>query len=421
MSAQHDPGGASVGGNVNAGRDFIGRDQINIYLNSGGATRDAQQLQRAIQEYLGWVQRQYSTIRLFSYHPGDRKMRPIPIEGAYVQFDAVIDETSLATLDDRVTLAQQMKNLGGKTPFAEMLKFGHHVVIAGGAGTGKSIALLQLAFKLAQGIEADTAAAADQLVLSRPLPLPIYLPLERYAQYRAVCRQRGASPGEQSLARFIAEHLRENHLGLPDDFFSTLLDADARLVLLLDGLDEVIDPNERTHIAAHIQSLASGKRTVRFVVAARPQALLGDARLDAGFLRLMPAPFTPEDVKRMVYKAYRWLYDEYPPEQDRQARRQAEALLRSIAQLEQRRREQLGAAIPPLIDSPLMTRLAIIVHSYAGSLPEQRAELFMKACEALLRADYDPDPNVTADMSGLVGDMGSTSRPTTARRLCAAH
>jgi formylglycine-generating enzyme required for sulfatase activity len=95
--------------------------------------------------------------------------------------------------------------------------------------------------------------------------------------------------------------------------------------------------------------------------------------------------------------------------QFRLAQSRAESLLQQIDRLEARRRS-LRPDLPALISTPLMARLALIVHSYAEDLPAQRAELFMKAVQALLSADYEPEPGASAVLAAEVGGSWETHR-----------
>ena len=375
---------------------------VTCYIQSGGAETDASKIEQKLKAYLSWAKQQYSAIPLFSYHPGDKKMRPIPIESAYVAFDAEVE--SLGNVSNKADLEARLKNLGGRISFERVLMLGPHLVITAEAGIGKSIVLLWLAHALADAIERDIAVTADALCLTKPLPVPIYLPLGLYAQH---LKQQAASSDAtvegHSLPHFIDAYLRDNTLGLPADFFSVLIEADTPIVLLLDGLDEIVDEGQREVVSAHIASLSRSKANVRFVVTCRKSAYHRRTQLGDGFIHLKPAPFQSQHVRQLVEKAYDSLYNIFDPEQDRQAKRQVEDLLKSIGQLEERRQKQATRPIAPLIDSPLMARLAMIVHSYAGALPEQRAELLMKAIEALLSADYELDPGAGQWLASQVG------------------
>lgn len=73
--------------------------------------------------------------------------------------------------------------------------------------------------------------------------------------------------------------------------------------------------------------------------------------------------------------------------------------MRGIQRLEAERRARLGKAADVLVDSPLMVRLLLIVHMNNRTLPDERAELFDKAINALLQVDYGREESDIRDLS----------------------
>jgi predicted NACHT family NTPase len=85
-------------------------------------------------------------------------------------------------------------------------------------------------------------------------------------------------------------------------------------------------------------------------------------------------------------------------------------LLQGIRHLEEERRGRLGEDIPPLIDSPLLVRMLLIVHLSNQRMPEHRAELYLRATESLLWPDYLLDTAVGEQIGKLVGGKRETHR-----------
>ena len=140
----------------------------------------------------------------------------------------------------------------------QVLQQGGRVIITGGPGSGKTTVLLHLASTLALALGSDRPALAqEKLGLTGPLPLPIYIPLSSYARYR---RELAADcPAERdTLAAFISHYLIRQGQGgfdLPVDFFQQLLRSGRQVMVLLDGLDEVPDENERVQVRAAVRHL----------------------------------------------------------------------------------------------------------------------------------------------------------------------
>ncbi|MDV7390002.1 hypothetical protein RZS08_01560, partial [Arthrospira platensis SPKY1] len=95
-----------------------------------------------------------------------------------------------------------------------------------------------------------------------------------------------------------------------------------------------------------------------------------------GFREVKVKPLAEDHIRALVEQAYRHIYRTDPMAQ---AKKSAE-LLAGIEHLESERQRRLGEDAPRLVDSPLLVRLLLIVHySERRRLPEQRAELYMKA------------------------------------------
>jgi hypothetical protein len=102
-----------------------------------------------------------------------------------------------------------------------------------------------------------------------------------------------------------------------------------------------------------------------------------------------------EHIRPMVRQAYACIYPhDASLRQDR-----IKDLLDGIDRLEAERRSRLREQAEPLVDSPLMVRLLLIVHVNNRTLPDERAELFDKAINALLQVDYGVDEKVSTELS----------------------
>jgi formylglycine-generating enzyme required for sulfatase activity len=245
--------------------------------------------------------------------------------------------------------------------------------------------------------------AQDDRTRCRTLPLPIFVPLSAYAAHR-----RSLKPhDDRTLATFISHYLfaRQTSFALPDDFFRHLL-RQGRAVLLLDGLDEVPDETERAQVRQAIEDLVTGREGMRLVVTCRSAAYQGRTALGKGFHQISVRPLAEEHIAALVEHAYAHLY-----RTDALLRQQkTEELLAGITQLEADRRARLGEKMLRLIDSPLLVRMLLIVHYRDRRLPEQRAELYIKATDAMLLPDYAPDAEMADAIGQLIGGSWEVHR-----------
>jgi predicted NACHT family NTPase len=128
-------------------------------------------------------------------------------------------------------------------------------------------------------------------------------------------------------------------------------------------------------------------------------------------------PLDEAHIDRMIRQAYAAIYREDP------AARQAKAdeLLDGIRKLEDERRRRLGKEVERLVSSPLLVRMLLVVHFSERRMPEQRAELYMRATDAMLLPEYAPD-EATADRIGrLVGGSRELHRDLVQHLAFAMH
>jgi hypothetical protein len=284
----------------------------------------------------------------------------------------------------------------------EVLGLGHRLAIIGGPGCGKTTVLLHMAWALASALlEGQPEPARSRLGLTMAadeLPLPILVPLASFARYRRHLPA-AAEAREKTLAHFISWHLisREAPFDLPADFFVRLLNEGRNVLLLLDGLDEVANEGERAEVRQSVENLVAGRSAMRVVVTCRTIAYRsGSTALGADFREIrVQALDHAQHIAPMVRQAYACIHPQDPV---RRLER-ADDLLTGIRRLEADRRQRLGENAAALVDSPLMVRLLLIVHLNNRALPDQRADLFDKAINALLQVDYGYDESDKRELS----------------------
>jgi predicted NACHT family NTPase len=176
-----------------------------------------------------------------------------------------------------------------------------------------------------------------------------------------------------------------------------LLNEGRDVLLLLDGLDEVANEGERAEVRQSVENLVAGRDAMRVVVTCRTIAYRsGSTALGADFREIVVQALDHEQhIAPMVRQAYACIHPQDPV---RRLER-ADDLLTGIRRLEADRRRRLGENAAALVDSPLMVRLLLIVHLNNRALPEQRADLFDKAINALLQVDYGYDESDKRELS----------------------
>jgi formylglycine-generating enzyme required for sulfatase activity/energy-coupling factor transporter ATP-binding protein EcfA2 len=231
------------------------------------------------------------------------------------------------------------------------------------------------------------------------LPLPVFIPLGAYAEYLRKLPF-STEPQKKTLASFISYYLIEKQTGfdLPNDFFERLLIDGRSVLLLLDGLDEVPDEGERAKVREAIDTLVTGRRNLRVIVTCRVAAYQGRTALRKGFKEIQVNPLELKHISKLVHLAYENIFPN-----ENLAKQKAADLMLSIQKLETERCKQFGVSTEPLITTPLLVRMLLIVHYSERRLPEQRAELYLKATDELLLPEYNLDESINERIGRMVG------------------
>ena len=369
-----------------------------LYLGQAAGLPQGSSLAEQVRAYLQWVSDDCGWVKLRGIKREGEQVMQLPLTDIYVPLEATVHEESASG-------RRMLEGEGGARTLAlnEVLTLGPRVIITGGPGSGKTTVLLHIAWVLAQALGGDAPAlATERLGIRDAPPLPIFAPLSAFADYRRKRDKAGVTDAQgKTLAAFISHYLieRQTSFSLPRDFFEQLLRTGQRVILLLDGLDEVPDEGERVQVRQAIEDLVTGREGLRVVATCRTAAYQDRTALGKAFREVRVQALGEEQVKALVEEAYRHVY-----RHDETLRREKTAeLLNGIEQLEAARRQRLGEQAERLVSSPLLVRMLLIVHFSERRLPQQRAELYMKATDAMLLPDYGPDDAVANRLGQLVG------------------
>ena len=190
---------------------------VNHYASAHPETNKAE-LNAQIAGYLAWVEETFGKITLRGIEQSGRQVVELPLDTIYVPLQA--EYTSEKDADPLQRLqAEEAAERSQKVALNEILALGARLIVTGGPGSGKTTVLQHIAWTLAYAIHSEQAAAAQQkLGLTTPLPLPIYVPLSLYANYRANLSSN--APGQKKT---LAAHRRipapeSNQLGTQHGF-----------------------------------------------------------------------------------------------------------------------------------------------------------------------------------------------------------
>ncbi|MCP4544322.1 MAG: NACHT domain-containing protein [Chloroflexi bacterium] len=230
------------------------------------------------------------------------------------------------------------------------------VVVLGDPGCGKSTLLRYIAYAMACGMGENVGA----VMLER---LPIFVRIVQFSQAQANSRA-------LTLDTYIRETCEPKWAAL----FQHVLDSGEALVLL-DGLDEVVDAHQRKGIAEAIQRLVADYPGNMFVVASRIVGYQA-ARLSGDFVHYTIQPLPPERITEFVEKWYQAIEREAGAEElSEDAQERAQELSKTI---------QERPGIHRLAENPLLLTIIALVNWRGRKLPNRRVELYAHAAETLI-------------------------------------
>jgi hypothetical protein len=208
---------------------------------------------------------------------------------------------------------------------------------------------------------------------SRRAELGDMLPDQEWFPLLLRCRSLGGRTSE-SIRSIVANLGERAELGELAEPFVQVIDGalrEGRVLLLVDGLDEIADPRARTAFVGQLRTFLAVYPGVALVLTSREAGFRHVAPALAGYCssyRL--AEFRLEDIERLSVAWHREVVGTRPA-----VEADARALAHRIWGLERVRQ---------LATNPLLLTTLLLVKRWVGQLPSRRTVLYEKAIEVLL-------------------------------------
>ena len=326
---------------------------------------------RELDNYRNFLKAQHRYIRLAGF-PKNLRV-PIKLEDLYVTLHAIPDirrerEGRFADAEDSHKKLGRHDNTAVAlvNAFPEAARRNREgLVVLGDPGSGKTTHLRRMVLWMVHNGPESLGLPSNTV--------PVFLPLRRLHDRIS------------SLSGFIEHQLADSWKQM-EPGFPQRLRRRGTLLLLVDGLDEVVDIDRRQEVAGWVQD-ELGQGDCKLVATCRYAGYTEPARLDAPFLELHLRPLTRNQAEEFVRKWY-FIAETGMAEPDgesqakarTEATTQADDLIERLGQPELRARRVFELTRNPL----LLTNLCLVHRDRGSGLPKRRSDLYEDCVEVLL-------------------------------------
>ncbi len=324
------------------GIKFVGKEGSNLLDRAGNLTQDARSLFRPIaHKYIKNYKERHGILKVLGMRES------VDLDDVYVSVQLLNPEDLKAfeSVDNLEDLYRQSKTRTfqsrdlEKKPGIDIANEQQYLMVLGGPGMGKSTFLRKVGLEALKGKREESY---------KHTAIPVFIELKRFRE------------GEINLEEALAEEFKNCGLPQYEECTSKLLD-EGRLLLLFDGLDEVLT-ERMSDMVINIQDFVDRYNQNRFITSCRTASYHNFRR----FYDVAIADFDDKEIENFVSN---WFGEE-----------RAEM----AKECQQKLNSGDFTSVKELAQNPLLLTLFCLVYQRGGQFPTKRATLYEKALLVLL-------------------------------------
>lgn len=258
------------------------------------------------------------------------------------------------------------KDSSKATTLDNILKKSNRVVVLGDPGSGKSTLAKYLALIYSQEPGENKRSKIEGKI-------PFIIPIREFVRMQQ--EKKSQTINFIDYLKYISE---ANYAfnNMDKDFFIAMLEM-GKAIVVFDGLDEVASESGRTRVAKNIQQFSLHYPDSPVWVTSRIVGYTVNVKIDAKvFDHYHLTPVTPEQASEFIEK---W-YEIQIPKNETLRKDRVQSLQNAIEE---------NPGVHRLKTNPLLLTMMTLVHQFEGTLPDDRAKLYEKCIELLLKTWQD--------------------------------
>jgi formylglycine-generating enzyme required for sulfatase activity len=294
-------GGVAIGndhsGDINTGRQLVAEEGAKILYVEQGATLVFSEAPMAMSA----IDRESAL---------GRYLQHLICQNRYLHLQDIRSAGNLVNIElDRIFINLRASMKRGLAPrdtvsisINQALAECTRLVVLGPLGSGKTTLLRYITLLHARDLAEDTRTVKLQLGIDVTGTLPILLPMRRIGRYLTEHHPSDDGiEGHVVLLHYLIHQLKNERIDLHNEFFDEWLYG-GRALVLLDGIDEIVDPSLRRRVACLIESFTRAYPDCRYLVTSQTYGNTNSKQLAEGYVTVALCNFTMDDVRSFISK-----------------------------------------------------------------------------------------------------------------------